>query len=118
MMLSDPAPGSMMLPSLHILKGDILLAMAPQDVRSRSQAEALYSGAFERASELDLLNVMLRSATRLARLSDPGEQRSAATKLLEDVLGRITEGFATPDVVEAREMLAELRGADTVPNVK
>ena len=34
-----------------------------------------------------------------------------------DIYGRMIEGFATPDVTEARDLLAELRGAGTVSSV-
>ena len=108
-MLSDPAPGSMMLPALQLLKGDILMADAPNDTKSRAEAEALYRLAFERATELDLLNVMLRAAARIAKQSAPGEQRAEAIAQLESVYGMVTEGFETADVVEAREALAALR---------
>jgi hypothetical protein len=54
----------------------------------------------------------LRAATSLGRLwaarGDCGQARS----LIVDIYAKFTEGFETPDLVDARALLAELSGSD------
>jgi predicted ATPase len=50
----------------------------------------------------------LRAAASLARLWRDQGHRAAARDLLAPVYGRFTEGFATPDLKEAKGLLNEL----------
>ncbi|MBV8333935.1 MAG: hypothetical protein JO358_00515 [Alphaproteobacteria bacterium] len=50
----------------------------------------------------------LRAAVSLARLRGEEGRRAEASDLLEPVYGWFTEGFDTPDLKEAKELLAEL----------
>ena len=50
----------------------------------------------------------LRAATRLARLRLADGEPEAAARTLRPVYDTFTEGFATADLVEARELLAGL----------
>jgi predicted ATPase len=50
----------------------------------------------------------LRAGTSLARLWQKQGKRSEAHRLLNAIYGWFTEGFDTPDLEEARSLLAEL----------
>ncbi|HEY5868060.1 MAG TPA: hypothetical protein VI542_21290 [Candidatus Tectomicrobia bacterium] len=50
----------------------------------------------------------LRAALSLSRLWQQQGQRAAAQALLASIYGWFTEGFETPDLQEARALLAEL----------
>ncbi len=103
-------PGSTMLPDLHLLKGDILASLAADAVPVGTEAETWYMRAYERAAEIDARGPLLRAATRLARLRiDDGDPTSART-VLRPVYETFSEGFATPDLIEAREVLARAGG--------
>ena len=101
--------GTTLLPELHVLKGDILAALEPEDRHDRSSvAEPWYRRAFERAAELNARTAWLRAATRLAGLRLADGQPDVAEGILGPVLATLTEGFATADVQEARALLAEI----------
>lgn len=92
---------------LHRMRGVIVLrAAGPQG----GGAETDFRQAMEIAGEQEALSLQLRAARDLARLlADAGERRQAAD-LLAPIYGAMTEGFDTPDLVEARALLDELRG--------
>jgi predicted ATPase len=50
----------------------------------------------------------LRAATSLARLWGQQNRRAEARELLASVYGWFTEGFATPDLKDAKALLDEL----------
>jgi predicted ATPase len=74
----------------------LLLQRPAPDV---SQAEA----CFQQATALEL-----RAALSLSRLWQQQSQRVAAHALLASLYGWFTEGFETPDLQEARALLAAL----------
>jgi DNA-binding SARP family transcriptional activator/predicted ATPase len=92
-------------PELDGIKGDILL-----DRGEKSEAEACYREAFRLAGDLGTLFFELRAAMRLARLGGSSAQRAKAVTLLADTYRKFNEGFDTPDLVEARELLNLLGG--------
>ena len=98
-------PGTTLLPELHLLKGDLLAALAAVDATGRPGAEHWYRLAFDRAGELDARMTRLRAATRLGRGSGRGPPGDAAG-MLGPVYATFTEGFATADLLEARDLLA------------
>ncbi|HMB18875.1 MAG TPA: adenylate/guanylate cyclase domain-containing protein, partial [Gaiellaceae bacterium] len=87
------------LPDFALLKGDLLLGLADAQA-----AESHFRGAFEIAERLGLRMPQLRAATRLARL----RKRPDATDVLRDVYETFTEGFETPDLLQARMVLEEV----------
>ena len=91
--------GNIQFPDLALLKGDLLLGLADAEA-----AESHFRGAFEIAERLGLRMPQLRAATRLARL----RKRPDATDVLRDVYETFTEGFETPDLLEARTVLDEV----------
>ncbi|HEU0234888.1 MAG TPA: adenylate/guanylate cyclase domain-containing protein [Candidatus Limnocylindrales bacterium] len=107
----SPGSGATMLPELHVLKGDLLAAVAADEAAGRSDAEPWYRRALDRAIQLNARMTQLRAATRLGRLRVAEGQPDAAERLLGPIYATFTEGFATADLVEARELLAAVSGA-------
>jgi class 3 adenylate cyclase/predicted ATPase len=71
-------------------------------------AEELYRQALSIAREQEAKLWELRAAASLARLWGDQGRRGAARDLLASVYGWFTEGFATPDLKEAKALLDEL----------
>ena len=87
---------------LHRIRAHLLLqGSVPQTER----AEADLSRAIEIARGQQAKSLELRAATSLARLwTEQGEQRKAFD-LLAPVYDWFTEGFDTPDLIDAKELL-------------
>ena len=96
--------GASLEPDFLIIKGDLLAAIAAGEGRDASESESVYQRAFDRAARMKGRMAQLRAATRLCRLwrskGDPD-----AARLLAPVYAEFTEGFAAPDLIEARELL-------------
>lgn len=99
-------------PELGCIKGDILL-----DRGDKVEAEACYREAFRMARDLGTPFFELRAAMRLARLGGGNAQRAKAVAQLGETYGKFGEGFDTPDLVEARELLKLLDGGVVVPRM-
>ena len=89
-------------PQLDCIKGDILL-----DRGDKAEAEACYREAFRMAGDIGTLFFELRAAMRLARLGGGGAQRAKVVAQLRETYGKFDEGFDTPDLVEAFELLKQ-----------
>jgi len=90
---------------LHRLDGDLLLATGgPAD-----EAAARYHRALAIAREQGARLLELRAATSLARLWRDQGKRAEARALLAPVYATFTEGFATPDLIDAKALLDELK---------
>ena len=72
------------------------------------EAETQLRAALECARQQQAKSWELRSATTLARLLAGRGQRAAAHGLLSPIHGWFTEGADTPDLIEARTLLAAL----------
>jgi predicted ATPase len=57
------------------------------------------------AIEQSALSWQLRAATSLARLRRDQRNVEEARNLLRPIYGKFTEGFATPDLTEAKHLL-------------
>ena len=89
---------------LHRLKGELLLAVSPEQVA----AEECFTRAIEAARSHRSKAWELRSTISLARFwqrQGRGEQAHAA---LATTFGTYTEGFTTPDLMEAAALLEAL----------
>ena len=64
------------------------------------------------AAEVQAPMLQLRAALRLARLSRDQGKTEPARKLLSDAYDRLTEGFSTADLREAKALLDDLAVAD------
>jgi predicted ATPase len=90
---------------IHRLKGELLLHRSPE---SQAQAEASFRNALNTARHQEARSLELRAATSLARLMVAERRRADAHALLAPVYGWFTEGFATPDLKDAKALLDEL----------
>lgn len=88
-----------------ILKGELLLVLSSNNV---AEAESWYQQAVGNAQEVQVPMLELRSAIRLSRLWHAQGKTEQARNLLNDAYIKITEGFATADLKEARALLADL----------
>jgi class 3 adenylate cyclase/predicted ATPase len=89
---------------LHRHKGQLLLRQGQS-----AAAEELYRKALSIAEEQEAKLWELRAATSLARLRRDQSRRAEACDLLAPVYGWFAEGFGTPDLKDAKALLAELR---------
>ncbi len=97
-------PNDPMSIDASILRADLLMALSEPDV---GEAEAAYDEALQFAAEHDLHMAELRAATRLAQLrrGTPGE--ADAMEALQAIYATFTEGFDTPDLAAAAELLGD-----------
>src|SRR5216684_531583 len=84
-------------------KGQLLLRQEHSEI-----AEELYLKALSIAVEQEAKLWELRAAVSLARLRRDQGRRAEARDLLAPVYGWFTEGFDTPDLIEAKALLDEL----------
>jgi predicted ATPase len=90
---------------LHRMRGEVLLA------QDEVAAEASFERALSIARRQSAKLWELRAAVSLARLWRDQGRYDKATDLLAPVYGWFTEGFATPDLQAAKELLDILRSA-------
>jgi class 3 adenylate cyclase/predicted ATPase len=90
---------------LHRLKGELLLAESPDQAAG---AEDCFHQAIEIARHQRSRAWELRATMSLARLWQRQGRRDEARAALAAVFGTYTEGFTTPDLVDARALLDSL----------
>jgi class 3 adenylate cyclase/predicted ATPase len=90
---------------IHRIRGE-LLATAAED--GGEEAEACLRRALEVARRQQARSLELRAATALARLWDGRGRRQAARRLLGPTYQWFSEGWATPDLRDARAVLDAL----------
>jgi predicted ATPase len=90
---------------LHRLEGELLLAESPDQAAA---AEGCFQQALATAVRQQSKAWELRAATSLARLWQRQGRRDEARAALAAVYDTFTEGFTTPDLVEARALLDSL----------
>jgi predicted ATPase len=88
---------------LYRHKGELLLCRGQPEV-----AEEMYCKALSIAEEQEAKLWELRAAVSIARLRRNQGRRTEALDLLAPVYAWFTEGFDTPDLKEAGELLGEL----------
>src|SRR5262249_33627511 len=96
-----------MLTEAYRLQGEFLLRQAVPEV---TRAEACFQQALAVARRQQAKSWELRVAMSLARLWQQQGKRAEAYELLAPLYGWFTEGFDTPDLQEAKALLAELAG--------
>jgi predicted ATPase/class 3 adenylate cyclase len=89
----------------YLLQGELLLACFPAN---EARAESCFRQAVEAAQQVHTSMLELRAAIRLSRLWYQQGKTEQAKKLLGDAYTKMTEGFTTADMKEARDLLAEL----------
>ncbi len=85
------------------LKGDLLLAHSP---KNPVEAEAWFQQALEVAQERQAGMLELRTAISLSRLWREQGKPEQGRRLLSDAYRKMTEGFTTADLKEARALLS------------
>ena len=103
MTTSDGGMGGILGAEMQLLRGDILAAL-DGDIVAGSAAEAAYETGLAISRTLGVRMSELRAATRLARSARP-ELRARRLHDLRSVYDTFTEGFATADLAEARQVL-------------
>jgi len=91
------------------LQGELLLQLPSPDV---PQAEVCFQQALAVARRQQAKALELRAALSLSRLWQQQGQRAAARDLLAPLDAWFTEGFDTPDLQEAKLLLAAIKSAD------
>jgi predicted ATPase len=92
---------------LHRLKGELLLQQGEGE-RCMPDAETCFQRAIEVARRQQAKSWELRAATSLGRLWERQGKRDQAREQLQEVYGWFTEGFDTPDLLEAKALLDAL----------
>jgi class 3 adenylate cyclase len=93
------------LPEVLRVKGSILARLGRHD-----DAESLLGRSIECARAQQARSWELRASTTLASLLSERGRRDEARALLAPIYGWFTEGFETPDLVDARILLEKLSG--------
>lgn len=86
---------------LHRTKGELLL----QHRADEQEAERLFQSALEIARSQKAKSLELRAALSLSRLWNKQQQPERSRELLAGVYAWFTEGFDSPDLIEARDLL-------------
>jgi predicted ATPase len=92
------------LPALFVAKG---LTLVCGESQQRDLAVACFEQAMTLAGQQSALSFELRAGLELARLWIDRGQIRRAHDVIEPIYGRFTEGFATPDLVLARQILEQ-----------
>jgi predicted ATPase len=91
------------------LKGDLLLTLSPDNA---AEAESWLQRAVDIAVEVQAPMLQLRAALRLAQLWREQDKKEPARKLLSDAYDKLTEGFSTADLRDAKALLDDLAVVD------
>jgi DNA-binding winged helix-turn-helix (wHTH) protein/predicted negative regulator of RcsB-dependent stress response len=96
-------------PELHRLKGELLMqrSLAKGGKRNSDidQAERAFMTAIARAQENEAKSFELRAAMSLHRLWSEKGKRAEARRMVAEVYDWFSEGFDTPDLIDARRLL-------------
>ena len=90
---------------LHRLEGELLLAESPDQMAA---AEDCFRRATETARSQQSRGWELRATTSLARLRERQGRRGDARAALAAIYDTFTEGFTTPDLLDAKALLDAL----------
>ena len=91
---------------LHRLRGELVRQLPGPDP---AQAEFSFRAALTIAQEQGTRGYELRAAVSLSRLLADQGRRDEARDLLTPIYAWFSEGFDTPDLLDAKALLAELR---------
>jgi hypothetical protein len=92
------------VPKLFLAKG---LAFAYGDAPEVRSAEGCLEKAMDLARQQSALAFELRAGLELARIWIGRDEVQRATDLVAPIYSRFSEGFGTPDLVMARELLGQ-----------
>ncbi|MBC8350838.1 MAG: protein kinase [Planctomycetes bacterium] len=97
--------GKYTLAEVHRLRGKILLDQSPAN---QAEAEKCFREAISIAQHAEAKSWELRAAMSLAKLLQVQDKRDEAHASLAAVYEWFTEGFDTPDLMDARDLLDNL----------
>ncbi len=100
--IADTGSGLTLLPEFYSLKGDLLFLLAESN---GPDAEPWFQQAFDKAGELDARMIQLRAAIGLCRSRREQGDAQHGRELLSGVYSTFTEGFTTPDLIDAGHLL-------------
>ena len=89
---------------IHRVKGDLLLLSGVNEIR----AVECYQQSLDISRQQSAKSWELRTAISLARLWQKQGKVTEARELLSGIYGWFTEGFDTPDLIDAKALLEEL----------
>jgi predicted ATPase len=89
-------------PEIHRLKGELLLAYAPE---SPADAEACFLQAIASARRQNARSLELRAVLSISRLYHQQGKQEEAQSMVGEIYGWFTEGFETVDLQEAKALL-------------
>jgi hypothetical protein len=98
------------LPMLLLLKGDLLLAMSPENT---AEAAGIFRAVLAGAGHVGGKIVALQAATRLCKLEMLEGKAQESGRALAEIYASFTEGFDTADLRDARAVLDEWHGQTT-----
>lgn len=105
----EQAETGWLTPELLRVKGELLrLQSTPAGVET---AKDLFRQALDEARRQGAVSWELRAATSLARLLHSQGRSADAIACLQPIYDRFTEGFETADLIAAKQLLDEARGA-------
>lgn len=90
--------------ALHRIKGELLLVQG----RCDGEAEECFNQALDVARGQSAKSLELRAAVSLSRLWQKQGKIAEARRLLSGIYGWFTEGFGTPDLIDAKALIEEL----------
>ena len=93
------------LPEFHRIQSQLLLVGS---ARNKAEAEACIERALGMAHGRGARGLELRAATSLARLRGEQGRRNEAREVLGPICSWFTEGFQTPDLLDAKRLLDDL----------
>ncbi len=103
--ISGPAREDILSVEFYRLKGDLLLALSPDN---QTEAEQVYLRAIEIAREKGTPMIELRAAISLTRLWRDQGKAEEGRRMLNGIYEKFTEGFITADLLEARDLLRRI----------
>lgn len=89
---------------LHRLKGELLWNQGAAEI----EVETCFQRAIEIARQQQARSLELRAVTSLSRLWQAQDKTEAAYQRLAEIFHWFSEGFETPDLIEARELQTSL----------
>jgi predicted ATPase len=105
MEIAEQSSRESMLSDSFLLKGDLLLMLSEDNA---AEAESLYQRALDLSLKMEAPMLELRAGLKLGRLWSEQGKVEPARKLLSDALDKFSEGYSTPDLVEAKALLEDL----------
>ena len=94
------------LAEVYRLQGEITLSEGSAE--ALQEAEELFNLSLETARKQSALSWELRTAISLARLWRDTGKRAPAVDLLSPIVAQFSEGFLTPDLKQATQLVSEL----------